>query len=72
MSVDVKAGGDATLEVGKPRVLFQTPLDGNPLLAQYAASGDGQRFVMMENIREGSPPGPEQFHVQLTWFSGVK
>jgi eukaryotic-like serine/threonine-protein kinase len=68
MTVEVKSG--ATLETGNPRSLFQTPIEGNPLLAQYAVSADGQRFLMMENSQEGAgAAGTEQFHVELNWFA---
>jgi hypothetical protein len=67
MVVDVKS--DATIETGRPRLLFQTPIEGNPLLGQYAVASDGQRFLMMENAREGGGSGTEQFHVVLNWFS---
>ena len=70
MVVDVKS--DATMETGKPRLLFQTPIEGNPLLAQYAVASDGQRFLMMENAREGGGSGTEQFHVVLNWFEELK
>ena len=71
MTVEVRSG--ATLEIGKPMPLFQTPIEGNPLLAQYAASSDGQRFLMMENSREGAgSAGTEQFHVELNWFAALK
>ena len=70
MTVEVKSG--ATLETGSPRSLFQTPIEGNPLLAQYAVSGDGQRFLMMENFQEGAgAAATEQFHVELNWFAAM-
>jgi len=70
MTVEVKSG--ATLETGNPRSLFQTPIEGNPLLAQYAVSGDGQRFLMMENFQEGAgAAATEQFHVELNWFAAM-
>jgi len=67
MVVDVKSA--ATIETSKSRQLFQTPIEGNPLLGQYAVASDGQRFLMMENAREGGGSGTEQFHVVLNWFS---
>jgi len=69
MVLDVRT--DATLVTSKPRLLFQTPIDGNPLLGQYAVASDGQRFLMMENAREGGGSGTEQFHVVLNWLSAL-
>jgi eukaryotic-like serine/threonine-protein kinase len=70
VTVEVKSG--AKLETGNARPLFQTPIEGNPLLAQYAVSADGQRFLMMENSQEGAgPAGAEQFHVESNWFAAM-
>lgn len=62
----VEIGPGAVLETSAPRILFETPVDGNPILSQYAVSGDGQRFLMMEVDRKGSE-AVEQFHVELNW-----
>ena len=70
VAVDVKAGTD--FRVGESHVLFQTPIDGNPVLGQYAATTDGQRFLFMENTREGATSALEQYHVQLNWFSELE
>jgi hypothetical protein len=68
MAVNVKSG--ASLETSKPKLLFQTLIEGNPLLTQYGVSGDGQRFLIMETARAGS--GIEQFQVELNWFAELK
>jgi hypothetical protein len=70
MAVSVKSG--ASLETGNPQLLFQTSIEGNPNLGQYAAAGDGQRFLIMEPAREGTTSGIEQFHIELNWFSQLK
>jgi len=70
MAVDVKSG--ASIGTGSPKLLFQTPIDGNPVLGQYAVTGDGQRFLIMEIAREGAGPGIEQFHIELNWFAELK
>jgi hypothetical protein len=70
MAVDVKSG--ASLETSNPRLLFQTPIEGNPVLAQYAVSGDGQRFLMIETPRVVAGSGIEQFQVELNWFADLR
>ncbi len=67
MAVNVKPG--ATLETSTPKALFQSSVEGNPALGQYAVTGDGQRFLLMEPVREGAGPGVEQFYIELNWFS---
>jgi Tol biopolymer transport system component len=69
MAADVKSG--PSLTTSSPKLLFQTPIEGNPRLSQYAVTGDGQRFlIMMEAARAGS--GIEQFQVELNWFAELK
>ena len=46
MVVDVKPG--VPLNTGSPRLLFQTPIEDNPVLSQYAVTADGQKFLLME------------------------
>ena len=70
MAVTVRPG--ASLETAYPRLMFQTPIEGNPDLGQYAATGDGEKFLLMEPAREGAASAIEQFHVQLNWFSELK
>ncbi len=48
MVVDVVA--DATLTLGKPRVLFKRrPADLNPVHRHFDISGDGQRFAVIDS-----------------------
>jgi hypothetical protein len=70
MAVAVKSG--ASLETGNPKLLFQTGLEGNPNLGQYAVTADGQRFLIMEPAREGAASAIEQFHIELNWFSELE
>ena len=48
MVVDVKA--EATLTLGKPRVLFnRPPADLNPMHRHFDISRDGQRFAVIDS-----------------------
>jgi hypothetical protein len=69
MAVTIKPG--ALLESSSPGVLFQSPIEGNPLLSQYAVTGDGQRFLMMETTN-GAGSGIEEFHIELNWLAALK
>ena len=52
MAVDITAGLE--LDCGSPRELFDTGLSMNPVLDQYAATPDGQRFLVLKP-QEGAP-----------------
>ena len=67
MTVDVQSG--ASLETGTPKLLFRTPIEGNPDLGQYAVAANGQRFLIMEPVREGAGSAIEEFQIELNWFS---
>ncbi|MDA2927887.1 hypothetical protein MYX78_11780 [Acidobacteria bacterium AH-259-G07] len=62
MAVQIKAGTE--LEVGLPKVLFQTAVSVVPELDQYCVTGDGQRFLIIEPVEETAQP----IHVVLNWF----
>ena len=65
MAVGVTTG--ASFEASAPRPLFQTPIPVNPVLTQYAVTGDGQRFIL------GTPLGEEEpITVMLNWTAGLK
>ena len=65
MAVDVATG--PLFEAGAPRELFQTPILVNPLIDQYAVTGDGRRFIL------GTPLGEEEpITVMLNWTAGLK
>jgi Tol biopolymer transport system component len=65
MAVDVATG--PLFEADAPRELFQTPILVNPLIDQYAVTGDGQRFIL------GTPLGEEEpITVMLNWAAGLK
>jgi len=68
MTVDVKPG--VPLDTATPKLLFQTSIEGNPILRQYAVTADGQKFLVMETARAGS--GNEQFHIELNWFADLE
>jgi hypothetical protein len=65
MSVDVKRG--PRLVTSAPRVLFKTPFEINSF-SQYAVTGDGQRFIILEPVDEATQP----FTVVLNWTAGLK
>jgi hypothetical protein len=62
MAAPVSAG--ATFSSGTPRPLFQTSLRLNNPTRQYAASVDGQRFLMVVPTHELDS---ENFRVMLNW-----
>ena len=65
MAVDIVSG--SSFEANAPRTLFQTPIAVNPVIDQYAVTGDGQRFLL------GTPVGEEEpITVILNWAAGLK
>ena len=67
MAVDVKAG--TTVDAGVPRALFKTALRSSLVVNsgnQYAASGDGQRFLV--TVQNEPPP----IAVVLNWMTALK
>ena len=62
MAVPVSAG--ATFSTGNPEPLFQTSLRLNNPSRQYAASADGQRFLMVVPAQDVDS---ENFRVMLNW-----
>jgi Tol biopolymer transport system component len=65
MAVDVTTG--PSFEASAPRPLFQTPILVNPVIDQYAVTGDGRRFIL------GTPLGEEEpITVMVNWTAGLK
>jgi eukaryotic-like serine/threonine-protein kinase len=62
VAVDVKAGG--TLDIGPPKVLFQTSMPLNPREYLYAVTSDGQRFLVLE---PAITVDVEPLHIVLNW-----
>ena len=62
MAAPVSAG--ATFSLGTPKPLFQTSLRLNNTSRQYAASADGQRFLMVVPAQDVDS---ENFRVMLNW-----
>ena len=62
MAVPVSAG--TTFSLGTPQPLFQTSLRLNNPSRQYAASADGQRFLMVVPAQDVDS---EDFRVMLNW-----
>ncbi len=67
MAVEIKTG--AALEPGAPQPLFQTRINVNPGIDQYAVTGDGQRFIVITPA-EGQKPTP--FNIVLNWMAELK
>jgi hypothetical protein len=69
IAVDIKAES-STLEVGTPKVLFQTRLVGYPgPRNDYDVSADTQRFLI-NNLPEQAPSTP--ISVVINWTSDLK
>jgi dipeptidyl aminopeptidase/acylaminoacyl peptidase len=64
MSVAVEEGVE--LHLGEPKLLFHSEVKGVPGDAQYDASSDGQRFVLLERMPGADPGGIEMI---LNWPS---
>jgi eukaryotic-like serine/threonine-protein kinase len=61
MAVDVKSGG--AFEAGLPKTLFDLS-DAKVYYADYAVTADGQRFLFVRKLQEGSPA---PFSVVVNW-----
>jgi hypothetical protein len=61
MAVDVKSGG--AFEAGLPKTLFDLS-DAKVYHADYAVTADGQRFLFVRKLQEGSPA---PFSVVVNW-----
>jgi hypothetical protein len=61
MAVDVKTG--AGVETSVPRVLFETRVRSYPLYDLYGVTGDGQKFLAVETVKEAPTP----IRVTLDW-----
>jgi eukaryotic-like serine/threonine-protein kinase len=68
MSVEVKGDG-AEFEAGLPKVLFDTILTSNITRNRYAASRDGQRFLMVTMTKDQVHP---EIHVLLNWEAALR
>ena len=65
MAVDVTT--DPSFVASAPRPLFQTSILVNPVVDQYAVTGDGRRFIL------GTPLGEEEpITVMVNWTAGLK
>ena len=67
MAVDIKAG--ATIDSGNPHVLFDTGLTVDPIRDQFAATADGQRFLVQLPVAEASPA---PITVVLNWTAALR
>ena len=61
--------GGATLEAGAPKELFQTGLNVNPTIDQFAVTGDGQRFLLDLPLSEESAT---PISVVLNWTAELR
>jgi hypothetical protein len=66
MVVEVKTG--VTLEASSPRELFQTPIRLDPTIDQYAVTGDGRRFLIVEPLGDAARP----MTVVLNWTADLR
>lgn len=65
MSVDVKNG--PAFEAGLPRPVFQTDVRVDATLNQYAVTGDGRRFLVLENVEHSASP----MTLVVNWTAGL-
>ena len=66
VSVPIKPG--PALEAGIPKVLFPTRIPVQPTWDQFAVTGDGQRFLVLESIEGEAKP----FTIVLNWPAAVR
>ena len=59
----VDIGEKGTIPAGEPKRLFDASVHVVPITDQFAVTGDGQRFIVITEADEASPP----FHVVLNW-----
>jgi hypothetical protein len=68
MAVEVKAG--ATFDTGQVHQLFATPIARSTGNMLFTATGDGQRFLMLEPAAVAATgPAVEPLHVVTNWTS---
>jgi hypothetical protein len=66
MAVDVAAG--ATIESGNPHALFDTKLSVDPIRDQFAATADGQRFLLEMDVETAPTP----ITVVVNWTAALR
>jgi len=66
VSVPIKPG--AALEAGIPKILFPTRVPVAPQWDQFAVTGDGQRFLVLESIEGEAKP----FTIVLNWTAAAR
>jgi hypothetical protein len=70
MAVDVTVG--PTLKVGTQRRLFENHYETSlALYANYSATADGQRFLMIKRI-DRQEESPTQINVAINWFDELR
>jgi hypothetical protein len=67
MAVDIR--GDANIETGIPRTLFDTALNVDPINDQYAVTPDGHRFILLKPLTEAAST---PITVVLNWTALLK
>ncbi len=68
MAIDVRATGGASFEVGNPKALFQTRIEG--AATRYTVTRDGQRFLVPTATVDQAASTPAT--VVINWAAGVK
>jgi hypothetical protein len=66
VSVPIKLG--PSLGAGNPAILFSTRVPVHPNWDQFAVTGDGQRFLLLESTASEAKP----FTIVLNWLASVK
>jgi serine/threonine-protein kinase len=69
MAVEVQRG--KTLQVGKPRMLFEGPYQPTPIGRMYDVAPDGRRFLMIQPQDVKEPPITQIVLVQ-NWFEELR
>jgi DNA-binding winged helix-turn-helix (wHTH) protein/Tol biopolymer transport system component len=68
MSVEIRAA--TSLEIGEPKVLFQSPIKPSYSLNTWLATHNGQKFLFQEP-HKGSPGRVEQINVVVNWDANL-
>lgn len=66
MAVDIAA--DSRIDSGRPRALFRTGLSVQTFARQYAATSDGQRFLVLLPVAEATPT---PITVVVNWMAAI-
>ncbi len=68
MVVEVETG--ARFRAGKPRPLFETPVEVSGVFVSFEVSRDGQRFLL--TMPSENAPASGRIDVVVNWFEELK